>query len=42
MHEKPALNCWKTLKINIPQHKDEIDLSVMVTKVEKNINMVYG
>ncbi len=30
------LNCWKTLKSVIPQHKDEICLSATVTKVEKN------
>ena len=31
------LNCWKFLKLYILQHKDEISLSVNVTKVEKNI-----
>ena len=30
------LNCWKLLKLTKPQHNDEISISVMVTKVEKN------
>ena len=32
---KHALKCWQTLKTIKPQRKDEISLSVMVTKVEK-------
>lgn len=35
-------NCWNTLKIVILQHKDETNLSVNVTKVEKNNYMAYG
>lgn len=37
------LNCWKVVKLNILQ-RDIIlnDMSVNVTKVEKNIKMVYG
>jgi len=36
-------NCWKVVKLNILQ-RDIIlnDMSVNVTKVEKNIKMVYG
>ena len=37
--KKYALNCWKSLKITKLQHKDEISLSVIVTKVEKISNM---
>ena len=29
------LNCWKILKLIKPQHKNEISLSVKVTKVER-------
>ena len=36
MYVKNSLNCWKILKLIILQHKDEISLSVNVTKVEKN------
>lgn len=38
--KKYAFNCWKTLKKYILQHKDEICLSVNVTKVEKKYT--YG
>jgi len=36
-------NCWKVVKLNILK-RDIIlnDMSVNVTKVEKNIKMVYG
>lgn len=36
------LNCWKSLKLTKPQRKDEISLSVTVTKVEKISQMVQG
>ncbi len=29
------LNCWKILKLHIPQRRDETCSSVMVTKVER-------
>lgn len=32
---KNPLNCWKTLKPTKPQYKYEIELDMMVTKVEK-------
>ena len=40
--KKYPLNCWKILKLYIPQHNDEICVGVMVTKVERNIQMAYG
>ena len=36
------LNCWEPLKPRVPQHGDEISLSVTVTKVEKNARMAHG
>ena len=39
---KYPLNCWKNLKLYIPQHSDETCASVTVTKVERNIQMAYG
>lgn len=30
-------NCWESLKLHIPQHNDEISVSVTVTKVERNM-----
>ena len=36
------LNCWKTLKLFRLQRKNEICLSVIVTKVEKTKWMTYG
>lgn len=36
-------NCWKVVKLNILQCDIILnDMSVNVTKVEKNIKMVYG
>ena len=37
-----VLNCWKPLKANILQHRDEISSSVNVAKAEKNISMMQG
>lgn len=33
--KKYPLNCWKSLKLYMPQHNDETCVSVMATKVEK-------
>lgn len=36
-------NCWKIVKLNILQRNIILnDINVNVTKVEKNIKMVYG
>ena len=36
---KICIELLELLKGQLPQHKDEISLSVMVTKVEKSIDM---
>lgn len=36
------LNCWKTLKLILLQHKDEINLSAKATKVEKKYEIAQG
>lgn len=41
-NEKYLFNCGNSVKIIKPQYKDEICLSMMVTKVEKIDCMVYG
>jgi hypothetical protein len=40
--ENNPLNCWKTLKPIVPQHRDEICSSVTVAKAEKNNRMAQG
>lgn len=34
--KKYKLNCWKLVKLIIPQHSYEIQANVMVAKAEKN------
>ena len=35
------LNCWNSVKLNKPQHNDEINIGVTVAKVEKIIEIFY-
>lgn len=35
-------NCWEVVKLNILQRDIFYDMNVNVTKVEKNIKIVYG
>ena len=35
------LNCWNSVKLNKPQHNDEINIGVTVAKAEKIIEIFY-